>query len=243
MARPDPNSADSQTGHARFTRDDWLSYLPPVLMATVLRAFVAERMVFRPDGSQSIVIFQKDAIAVALVVGLPIVFIFVLIRLWNTRNARRTFSMIGLSLATCAAILHLPLGELNWRLHLNKARYDAIAAQRADAPVVTFDWGDGPEIMPVVNLDWRYGPVVVPFGHVKEYLIVARGSAAATLDHFAGREIDSWGDEREEVDHLLMSGWNGEGSALARFRQGHFDACRMHVSHLVGQYYYAADWC
>ena len=35
---------------------------------------------------------------------------------------------------------------------------------------MTFDWGDGPEIMPVVNLDWRYGPVVVPFGHVKEYL-------------------------------------------------------------------------
>jgi hypothetical protein len=213
-----------------MTRDAWLSFLPPVLAAAALRIFVAVQMVFRPDGSDSPVLFQEGAIGLALLFGLPGVFVFGLIRLLTSRKAGRTLAMIGGSLAISAAILLMPLGEPYLRLYLNQQRYDAVAAQRADAPTMVFDWGDSPRAAPFV------------IGHVKEYLVIARASAVATLDRYVGQEIGSWGDDRMDVDGLLSSGWDAN-DVIRRFKLHHLDACSMQVSHLRGPYYYVADWC
>jgi hypothetical protein len=204
-----------------------LTFLPPVLVAIVLRVFVASQMVFRADGSK--VFLQEDAIGCAVVFGLPALLIFGVIRLRHARNKRLNLGLLVLSVATSFAILLMNLGEPYLRLYWNKARYDSAAAQRPEAPAVVFDWGDTPRFF-------------VLFGHVKEYLVIARGSAAATLDRYVGHEIESWGDERAEVDELLISDWN-EKDVENRFKVRRFDACRMQVSHLPGSYYYIADWC
>jgi hypothetical protein len=187
-------------------------------------------MVFRPDGSDSPELFQEGAIGLALLIGVPGVFVFGLTRLLTSRNAGRTLAAIGASLTISAAILLMPCGEPYLRLYLNQQRFDAIAAQRPKAPVVVFDWGDSPRVAPFV------------IGHVKEYLVIARESAVATLDRYVGQDIGSWGDDRMDVDGLLSSGWDAK-DVSRRFKLHHLDACNMRVSHLRGPYYYVADWC
>ena len=210
-------------------RDVWLTFLPPVLLAAALRVFAASQMVFRPDGSKSKFFLQEDAIGCAVVIGVPALLVFGAIRLRRARNIKLDLCLLVLSAATPAAILFMNLGEPYWRLYWNKARYDAVAMQRSGAPIVVFDWGDTSRFF-------------ILFGHVKEYLVIARGNAAVTLDRYAGHEIASWGDERMEINGLLSSAWN-ENDIQKRFKLRRFDACVMRVSHLLGSYYYLADRC
>ena len=90
--------------------------------------------------------------------------------------------------------------------------------------------------------DWGAAAGPILFSSFKEYLVIARGSGVKTFEAFTSHVIDSWGDERSEVDGILSAAWRGN-DGYARFRMGKFDACNMRVVHLIGHYYYAADAC
>jgi hypothetical protein len=137
-------------------------------------------------------------------------------------------SAIFASALLSAAILPMSFGEPYWRLLSNKAGYEAVAAQRPQEDVIVFDWGAAP------------GPAL--FSRFKEYLVIAKGGRVQTFEAYTGHAIDSWGDERQEVDGILSAAWDGK-DRRRRFRAAKFDACHMRVVHLMGPYYYAADHC
>ena len=211
---------------ARMKRELLISFLPPVLLSVAIRLGVAANAIFRPD--VSIGASQEWVLVLAVFAGAPALIVFAAIRLWiagaKLRNAGAIFAAALLS----ATILSMSFGEPYWRLLSNKAGYEAAAAQRPQDEVIVFDWGAAP------------GPIL--FSRFREYLVIAKGGRVQTFEAFTGHVIDSWGDERQEVDGILSAAWD-EKDRRRRFWVGKFDVCRMRVVHLMGPYYYAADHC
>jgi hypothetical protein len=189
-------------------------------------------MAFRADGSRASVVTRDELLPFAEYIGFPVLLVFFAAKLWRSRDWRPNPCVLLLSVTASAIILSMNIGEADVRLLLNKTRYDAVAEQRPDAAAIVFDWGEAPVLFS--GSLW--------LDDLKEYLVIARGEAAATLDQSNGREIGSWGDERGAIEDLLMSDWAKEDLGR-RFGMRHLDACRLNVSHLWGRYYYVADRC
>jgi hypothetical protein len=209
-------------------RDFLISFLPPILLCVALRTWLLVSVVFRPDTDFGIAMALAWLEAAAVFAGVPALIVFAVIRIWI---ARRTLANLGTLLASAllsALILLTGLGEPYWRLQWKKSGYDAVAAQHPQAEVLVFDWGEG------------LGPGL--FSYFKEYLVIARGIRVQTFDAYASHEIDSWGEDREEVSGILTSAWD-EKDRGRRFRVGKFDACHMQTLRLAENYYYLRDYC
>lgn len=209
-------------------RECLLSFLPPVLLSLALRAWLLASIVFDPDTDFAIAMVRAWLDALALFAGAPALILFAAVRLWSARWKLANLGVLLASGLFSAAILLTGLGEPYCRLQWKKPEYDAIAAQHLEAAVLVFDWGEGA------------GPAL--FSRFKEYLVIARGTRVQTFEAYLGHEIDSWGDERDEVTAILASAWDGKDRAR-RFRVGKFDACHMQVLHLRENYYYLRDSC
>ena len=219
-------------GDASTKREEWRSFLPLFLGCLFVRICAGASMVFRPDGSRASVVTRDELLPFAEYIGFPVLLVFFAVKFWRSRDWRPNPCALLLSVIASAIILSMNIGEADVRLLLNKTRYDAVAEQRPDVAAIVFDWGEAPVLFSLsLWLDY-----------LKEYLVIARGEAAATLDQANGHEIGSWGDEREAIVQLLMSDWTKQDLGR-RFGMRHFDACRMNVSHLWGSYYYVADRC
>jgi hypothetical protein len=209
-----------------MNREILISLLPPVLLSVAIRLGVAASIVLRPD--VSIGASQEWVLVLAVLAGVPALIVLAGIRLWIARAKLKSLVAILASVLFSAAILTAGSAEPYLRLIWNKAGYDAYAAQHPQDEVIAFDWGEAA------------GPML--FSRFKDYLVIARGSGVKTFEAFTGHVIDSWGDERSDVDGILSMAWRGN-DARARFRMGKFDACHMRIVHLMGRYYYAADAC
>lgn len=210
----------------RMKRELLISFLPPVLLSVAIRLIVAANAAFRPD--VSIGANQEWVSMAAVLAGAPALIVFAAIRLWIARAKLRNLGAILASALLSALILSMSFGEPYWRLLLNKAGYEAVAAQRPQDEVIVFDWGAAP------------GPAL--FSRFREYLVIAKGNSVQTFEAFTGHVIGGWGDERNEVDGILSAAWD-EKDRRKRFWVGEFDACRMRVVHLMGPYYYASEHC
>jgi hypothetical protein len=221
-----------RNGDASTKREEWRAFLPLVLGCLFIRLCAGASMVFRADGSRSSFVTRDELLPVAEYIGCPILLVFFAAKFWRSRDWRPNPCILLLSVIASAIILSMYIGEADLRLLLNKSRYQAVAEQRPDAAAIVFDWGEAPTLFSLsLWLDY-----------LKEYLVIARGEAAATLDQSTGREIGSWGDDRDAIERLLMSDWN-KNDLGRRFGMRRFDACRMKVSHLWGSYYYVVDRC
>jgi hypothetical protein len=209
-------------------REFLISFLPPVLLSLALRAWLLASIVFRPDADFAIAMARAWLEALTVLAGVPALMLFAAVRMWIVRRKHANLGVLLASASLSAVILLIGLREPYCRLQWKKPRYDAVAAQHPQAGVLVFDWGEG------------YGPAL--FSHFKEYLVMARGTRGQTFDGYASREIDSWGDEREEVSGILASAWDKKDRAR-RFRMGKFDACHMQTLRLAENYYYLRDSC
>ncbi len=209
-------------------REFLISFLPAVLLSLALRAWLLASIAFRPDTDLAIAMALAWLEALAVFAGVPVLAVFAAVRIWIVRRKLANLGILLASASLSAVILLIDLGEPYWRLQWKKPGYDALAAQRPQAGIIVFDWGEG------------HGPAL--FSHFKEYLVIARGTRVQTFDAFASHEIGSWGDEREEVSGILASAWD-EKDRVRRFRAGKFDACRLQTLRLAENYYYLRDSC
>jgi hypothetical protein len=220
------DTVNSYAGGMR--REFFISFLPPILLSLALRAWLLASIVLRPENDFAIAMARAWLEVLAVIAGVPALILFAAVRLWITRWKLANLGVLLASASLSAVALLSDLGEPSCRLQWRKPGYDAVAAQHPQAGILAFDWGEG------------HGPGL--FSHFKEYLVIARGTHVQTFDAYASHEIDSWGDEREEVSGILASAWDQKDRAR-RFRAGKFDACHMQTLRLAENYYYLRDSC
>jgi hypothetical protein len=167
-------------------------------------------------------------VALAVFAGAPAMIAFAGVRIWIASRKLANLGVLLASASLSAVVLMIDIGEPYYRLQWKKRGYDAVAAQQPQAEILVFDWGEG------------IGPTI--FSSFKEYLVIARGTRVPLFDGYASHEIDSWGDEREEVNNILASAWD-ERDRVRRFRMGKFDACHLQTLRLTENYYYLRDSC
>jgi hypothetical protein len=225
------DTVGSYSGGVR--REFLISFLPPVLLSLALRAWLLESIVFRPDTDFAITPARAWLETLALFPGVPALIVFAAARMWIVRRKLANLGVLLASASLSAAIILIGLGEPYWRLQWKKPRYDAVAGQLPQAGILVFDWGEanGPAL---------FSPFL--FSRFKEYLVIARGTRVQIFDSYASHEIDSWGDEREEVSNILASAWD-ERDRARRFRFRKFEACHMQTLRLAENYYYLRDSC
>jgi hypothetical protein len=209
-------------------REFLISLLPPVLLSLALRVWLLASIVFFPDTDFPIAWAGTWLEALAVPAGVPALILFAAVRVSITRRKLANLGALFASVSLSTAILLTGWGEPYHRLQWKKQGYEAVAAQHPQAEIVVFDWGEG------------WGPAV--FTRFKEYLVIVRGTRIQTFEAYTSHEIDTWGDEREEVSGILASAWD-EKDRVRRFRIGKFDACRMQTFRLAENYYYLRDSC